>query len=204
MHHYEIAFSHRSSTAEYSSSNERLELLGDSVINTIFSDHLYKKYPTKDEGFLTSLRSKMVNRNNLNKVGQRMQLDRFLVKKANGRLNRDDLYGNTLEAFVGAVYLDLGYEKTKLFLLNRMLKQYFNLDELEIEVDFKSEVFIYFQKKGQRIEFREEEIKKVNNRNYYVIDLYIDDEKVSTGEGFSKKVAEQIASRKAMEAIAVN
>ncbi|MBP7477960.1 MAG: ribonuclease III, partial [Chitinophagales bacterium] len=189
MHHYEIAFSHRSSTAEYSSSNERLELLGDSVINTIFSDHLYKKYPTKDEGFLTSLRSKMVNRNNLNKVGQRMQLDRFLVKKANGRLNRDDLYGNTLEAFVGAVYLDLGYEKTKLFLLNRMLKQYFNLDELEIEVDFKSEVFIYFQKKGQRIEFREEEIKKVNNRNYYVIDLYIDDEKVSTGEGFSKKVA---------------
>lgn len=133
-----------------------------------------------------------------------MQLDRFLVKKANGRLNRDDLYGNTLEAFVGAVYLDLGYEKTKLFLLNRMLKQYFNLDELEIEVDFKSEVFIYFQKKGQRIEFREEEIKKVNNRNYYVIDLYIDDEKVSTGEGFSKKVAEQIASRKAMEAIAVN
>jgi ribonuclease III len=204
MSHYIIAFSHSSSTDVHMHSNERLELLGDSILGAVVSDYLYKKYPTQDEGFLTSLKSKIVNRAHLNKIGQRLQLDKYLVRKGSQRMHRNDLYGNTFEAFVGAIYLDIGYDGTKRYILNKIIRSYVNLDELEIEVDFKSELFIFTQKKGQKLEYRVLSENKIQNRNYYEIELWIDDVMICKGEGFSKKVAETEASRKAKDLIELN
>lgn len=199
MSHYHIAFAHRSSTKNYAANNERLELLGDAVITLVFSEYLFKKYPYKDEGFLTTMRSKLVNRAHLNKIGQKLQLDKFLVTNQQIRFTQNDLYGNLFEAFVGAIYLDLGYPAVKRFLIDKILKHHVDLDEVEVTTDYKSDIFIYAQKQGKSIEFRLNSEKKISNRNYYIIDLLLDDQKISSGEGHNKKTAEQEASRKAIE-----
>lgn len=203
MSYYHIAFSHRSSTKDYADNNERLELLGDAVITLVFSEYLFKKYPYKDEGFLTTMRSKLVNRNHLNKIGQKLQLNTFLITNHQFRFTQNDLFGNLFEAFVGAIYLDMGYNKAKTFLIDKIIKHYVDFDEVEISTDYKSEIYIYAQKQGKSIDLRVIQETKISNRNYYIIELWIGDEKISIGEGHNKKIAEQEACRKAMEVLEI-
>lgn len=202
---YKQVFQHRSKFTEPKENNERLELLGDAILDAIVCEYLFKKYPYKEEGFMTELRSKIVNRKSLNEVGAKLGLLDYL--KVNRKSMNDvskDLAGNTFEALVGAVYLDVGFDKTKRFLLKRVLQNLIDVDTLEqTNTDYKSQIFHYVQREGKNIDFRVVEEKARNRRAYFIIDLEINGKVISRGEGFSKKVAEQNAAMNALNKLEV-
>ena len=202
---YKQVFQHRSKFTEPKENNERLELLGDAILDAIVCEYLFKKYPYKEEGFMTELRSKIVNRKSLNEVGAKLGLLDYL--KVNRKSMNDvskDLAGNTFEALVGAVYLDVGFDKTKKFLLKRVLQNLIDVDTLEqTNTDYKSQIFHYVQREGKNIDFKVAEEKARNRRAYFIIDLEIGGKIISRGEGFSKKVAEQNAAMNALKKLEV-
>ncbi|MBL0309136.1 MAG: ribonuclease III [Bacteroidetes bacterium] len=203
---YKQVFHHRSIFIEPTKNNERLELLGDAVLDSVICDCLYRKYPCKEEGFLTELRSKIVNRKSLNELGERLGLlDHLkLNRKSMTEVSRD-LGGNTFEALVGAVYLDAGFEKTKKFIHQRILHSLIDIDLLELtNTDYKSQIYHYVQKEGVSIDFKVGQEQMKNRRTYFVIHLEISGKFVSTGEGFSKKVAEQNAAMNAITVLGLN
>jgi ribonuclease-3 len=199
---YTQVFKHRSVYNEPKDNNERLELLGDAILDAIVCEFLFKKYPYKEEGFITELRSKIVNRKTLNELGNRLGLVEQLNfnRKSMTDVSKD-LAGNTFEALVGAVYLDAGFDKTKRFIQKRILQNLIDVDELlETTTDYKSRIYHYIQREGKSIHFKIAGETMRNRRAYFVINLEINGETIATGEGFSKKVAEQNA---AMNALAI-
>lgn len=203
---YKQVFQHRSKFNEPKENNERLELLGDSILGAIVCEFIFKKYPYKEEGFMTELRSKIVNRKSLNIVGTKLGLIEKL--NFNRRSMNDvskDLAGNTFEALVGAVYLDAGFEATRTFILRRVLKNLIDVEELEqTNTDYKSQMFHYIQREGKSIDFKVVEERNKNRRAYFVIDLEVDGTILARGEGFSKKVAEQNAAMNALSILGEN
>lgn len=203
---YKQVFQHRSKFIEPKDNNERLELLGDAILDAIVCEFLFKKYPYKEEGFMTELRSKIVNRKSLNEVGTKLGLVEKLSfnRKSMNDVSKD-LAGNTFEALVGAVYLDAGFDETKKFILKRVLKNLIDVDTLEqTNTDYKSQIFHYIQREGKNIEFKVAEEKSKNRRAYFVIELDINGKTVSRGEGFSKKIAEQNAAMNALKILGVD
>ena len=205
LHLYKQVFQHRSKFTEPKDNNERLELLGDAILDAIVCEFIFKKYPYKEEGFMTELRSKIVNRKSLNEVGTKLGLVEKL--SFNRRSMTDvskDLAGNTFEALVGAVYLDAGFEETKKFILKRVLKNLIDVDTLEqTNTDYKSQIFHYIQREGKSIDFKVAEEKSKNRRAYFVIELEIAGKIISRGEGFSKKIAEQNAAMNGLKVLGV-
>ena len=131
---FKLAFYHKSTftSRDYAiSNNERLEFLGDAVLSTIVGEYLFKKYPNSDEGFLTKMRSKIVKRNSLDAIADKMGLDLFLAHYNQTRLSKSML-GNALEALVGAVYIEVGYDDTKKYVIKKILRRYLDIHELEI------------------------------------------------------------------------
>ena len=198
---YKQVFMHRSKFNEPRENNERLELLGDAILDSIVCEFLYRKYPYKEEGFITELRSKIVNRKSLNEVGEKLGLVEKLKFNRKGMVDVSrDLGGNTFEALVGAVYLDAGFDKTKKFIQKRVLQGLIDVDVLEsTNTDYKSQIFHYVQKLGKTIEFKVVEEKARNRRAYFVINLEINGKFISSGEGYSKKTAEQNAAMNAIK-----
>ena len=205
LHLYKQVFQHRSKFTEPKDNNERLELLGDAILDAIVCEFIFKKYPYKEEGFMTELRSKIVNRKSLNEVGTKLGLVEKL--SFNRRSMTDvskDLAGNTFEALVGAVYLDAGFDSTKKFILKRVLKNLIDVDTLEqTNTDYKSQIFHYIQREGKSIDFKVAEEKSKNRRAYFVIELEIGGTVISRGEGFSKKIAEQNAAMNGLKVLGV-
>lgn len=203
LHIYEQVFKHRSKHLDPKENNERLELLGDAILDAVVCDFLYKKYPYKEEGFITELRSKIVNRKSLNEVGQRLGLiEKLQFNRKSMNDASKDLSGNTFEALVGAVYLDAGFEKTARFIKKRILQNLIDVDELqETNTDYKSQIYHYIQRESKSINFKVTEEKTRNRKAYFVIDLEISGKPVARGEGFSKKAAEQHAAMKALEVL---
>jgi ribonuclease-3 len=193
--YYKCAFTHRSAirNKQTEQHNERLEYLGDALLGAIVADYLYKKYPTHEEGKLTKMRSKLVNRVTLLKVGKEFQLDKFLVTHINVEIEGKYILSNAVEALVGAVYLDLGYRYTKYFVLNILLKDLLTKDIEHLEYDFKSKILEWGQKHKQLISF----VSKQDDNNNLVFssDILIDGIVTGTGTGYSKKEAEQNASK---------
>jgi ribonuclease-3 len=198
---YRQAFQHRSSHFDAKDNNERLELLGDSVLDLLVAEFLYKKYPYKEEGFITELRSKIVNRASLNALGMKLGLiEKISWNKKNLQEAPKDIAGNTFEALVGVLYLDAGMKDTRKFIFNRVLKGLIDVETLEAtETDYKSKLFHYVQKHNRKLRFDIASENQKNKRSYFVINLLIDDVIVSSGEGFSKKIAEQSAAYKALK-----
>ena len=198
---YKQVFNHRSLYGDAKENNERLELLGDSVLDMLVAEYLYKKYPYREEGFMTELRSKIVNRKSLNEIGEKLGL----VKKI--QLNKramtgmpKDIGGNTFEALIGALYLDAGFKDTRKFVFKRVLQDLIDVDNLEAtDLDFKSKMYHYVQREGKTIDFKVIEEQNRNRRSYFVIHLEIDGLLIAKGEGFSKKVAEQNAAMNAIK-----
>ncbi|MDX1665592.1 MAG: ribonuclease III [Saprospiraceae bacterium] len=206
MHIFRLAFSHKSSGSEKAyaiQNNERLEYLGDAVLGTIVAEYLFKKYPNSNEGFLTKMRSKIVKRKSLNKIGDKMGLDVLLSEYNQTRLSRSML-GNAVEALVGAVYLESGYKGTKRFVIQKVLKNYVNVHALEkVDDNYKSQLLEWCQKNGQTVSYKLLARYKFEKRDRFKVAVLIDGKKMGTADDFNKKSAEQTASEKAMVALGI-
>ncbi len=205
---YALAFAHKSfgdSNEKFYEvqNNERLEFLGDAVLGTIVAEYLFNKYPNSDEGFLTKMRSKCVNRKMLNHVGAEMGLETFIDMSSSNKMSKSTL-GNALEAFIGAIYLDIGYYGTQKFIVHRMLKDFINVIHLEIYDDnFKSQLLEWCQKNKRSISYDIVQKAKVDNRDFFTVAVKIDGVKAAQADDFSKKSAEQKASKLAMDRLKI-
>ncbi len=204
---YKTAFHHKSILNESSEdlqSNERLEYLGDAILNSIVAEYLFKKYPQSDEGFLTKMRSKIVKRRTLNEIADKMELA-ILLKEYNNTKISHSMLGNAFEALIGAIYLDKGYRKTKVFVIQRVLQRHLDLASLEkLDDNYKSRLLEWCQKTGHNIDYRVKEKFKQRNRDKFRVQVLIDGESVATGEGFNKKGAEQRASEQAIKVMNIS
>jgi len=207
---YRQAFRHHSAATKYDIkegriSNERLEYLGDAVLSSIIAEVLFTTYPTKNEGFLTEVRAKIVSRDNLCDLARKMGLENFLEYDKSIRGNRTiirSLSGNAFEALLGAIYLDKGYNFTRTFIKKRILLPHIDLQHMaEKEINFKSKLIEYCQKNKKKVDFEVLEERKQGKHKSYLVAVKIEDEEMGRGEDFSKKKAEQIAAQKACEII---
>lgn len=181
--------------------NERLEFLGDAILSTIVADYLYTKYPTGDEGFMTKMRSKIVKRKTLNEIASQMGVDIILSDFSTGNMSLS-MMGNALEALIGAMYLELGYTKTKQYVTTYILRNYVDIDLLEEKDDnFKSQLLEYGQKYNIPVEFVVLKKFKFNKRDRFKIAVEVDNEVLGQAEDYNKKAAEQTASKEAMQVI---
>lgn len=197
---FKTAFYHRSMHQESPGkmSNERLEFLGDAILSTIVAEYLFKKYPTQDEGFLTKMRSKIVKRHTLNEIADQMGIDVILSEYSMGKMS-SSMLGNALEALVGAIYIEFGYEKTKQYVIRHILMKYLDINELEQKDDnHKSQLLEWCQKNGKEINFTTLSRFKVDKRDCFKVAVVVDGREISTAEDFNKKSAEQMASQKAI------
>ena len=198
---YELAFRHKSVAREIrvgvKDSNERLEFLGDAVLGTIVANYLFGKFPFKDEGFLTELRSKIVSRAYLNKLALKIGIDKLIQYDESNRLYKS-ICGDTFEALIGAVFLDKGFAFTEKIVLNRIIKFHVDIDELEkLEVNFKSKLINWAQRNRKSINFDAREDNSNERQRLYYVTAYLDDEAIGEGVGYSKKAAEQAAAENA-------
>lgn len=203
---FKLAFSHKSNPSDKAyaiQNNERLEFLGDAVLGTIVAEYLFKKYPNANEGFLTKMRSKIVKRSTLNSIGDKMGLDVLLNEYSQTRLSRSML-GNAVEALVGAVYIEKGYDGTIKFVEKKLLKGYVDIHELErFDDNYKSQLLEWCQKNGQSVAYKLVARYKFEKRDRFKVAVMVDGEKLATADDFNKKSAEQTASEKAMRSLGI-
>ncbi len=203
---FKIAFSHKSTPAEKSSAvtnNERLEYLGDAVLGTIVAEYLFKKYPTENEGFLTKMRSKIVKRKSLNAIGEQMELDLLLSKYNKTRLS-NSMLGNAVEALVGAVYLERGYNHTTRFVIRKILQNYVDVSQLEHTDDnYKSQLLEWCQKNGKTVSYKLMARYKLEKRDRFKVAVLVDNQKFGVADDYNKKSAEQTASKEALIKIGI-
>jgi ribonuclease III len=199
---YKLAFIHKSAGAETSGgskvNNERLEFLGDAVLDAVIADYLFKTFPVKDEGFLTEMRSKIVSRVSLNRLAQRLGLEMLIQLEANSSNVYRSCQGDAFEALIGAMYLDKGFRFTRYILLERVIKNFFNIDELvNQELNFKSRMIEWSQKEKKQISFVVTDEIGSGYRKQYVVGILVDGETLAQGQDYSIKGAEQSAAEKA-------
>jgi ribonuclease-3 len=203
---FKTAFYHKSMTNETPGkpTNERLEYLGDAILSTIVAEYLFKKYPNKDEGFLTKMRSKIVKRQTLNEIADNMGLDVILSEYSMGKMS-SAMLGNALEALVGAIYIEFGYEKTKNYVIRNILMKYLDIIDLETKDDnHKSQLLEWCQKNGKDITFTTLAKFKLDKRDCFKVAVVIDGIEMATAEDFNKKSAEQSAAFKAIEKLNIS
>lgn len=205
---YKLAFLHASVNKlanGYRESNERLEYLGDSVIGMIVAEYLFKRFPYKDEGFLTDLRSRIVSRESLNNLSQKLGVSQLVEYELNKRhiAARTSMYGDAMEALIGAVYIDKGFKFARKFIIKRLLAAHFDFDNMaQTTVNYKSLLIEWAQKEGKKIEWQVSEDGKYHNKEFTAnIVIEGENKQLSTGNGHSKKKAEQDAARRACEII---
>ena len=205
---YEIAVRHRSVPFKNKNgeavNNERLEFLGDAVLNSIISDILYHRYGNKQEGFLTNARSNIVKRDSLNKMCHQTGLDKLVVadKQLNLKENAN-IFGNALEAFIGAIYLDAGYDKCARFVKQRLLISPETMQILvEDNENFKSALLEWCQQRYLTLDFDlVEETVDSHNRHTFTSQVLINNMPICTGSGANKKESHQRASAQALRMI---
>ena len=198
---YVAALSHRSVKERATDNNERLEYLGDAILGSIIADYLFMKYPFKGEGFLTEMRSKMVNRQTLNDIALKMGLKKITsFNKNDNSLRVSQIFGNALEALVGAIYIDKGYTKTQQWVLKKIILPHLYLEDLEnIEINQKNKLFSWANRTGKLLEFETLEEKMENGRRLFTVGAVVDGEVIAEGKAFNKKDAGQIAAQQAVE-----
>jgi ribonuclease III len=202
---YHLALQHSSVHNSVHMNNERLELLGDSVIDLVITDHIFKKYPFKTEGFLTEMRSKIVSRDQLNRVAFKIGLVELLkVRKGVGDLMSSSVLGNALEALTGAIYLDQGYHPAANFFRYHILAQHYDIDELEkLVINFKSKIIEWAQKNGHTAKYELLEEHEHNGKRIYKMGLLVNGELIASDQDFGKKRAEQKASEAACKLLKI-
>ena len=198
---YKLALVHRSASVKVdggeSINNERREFLGDAVLEGIVSDYLFIEYPHESEGFLTKTRSKIVSRQSLNALAEKLGIDKMVIYNSSGNAAHKHLFGDCFEALVGALYLDKGYNVVNRIVINHLLPKYIDLESVPTaETDFKSRLIEWCQKSKRTIEFHTESDGEAR-QPAFVSRVLVDDLKVGSGKGSTKKEAEQHAAQTA-------
>ena len=200
---FKVAFTHSSLNKKDNQGNkinyERLEFLGDSIFSMIISQYIFFNFPDANEGELTKLKAKIISRENLNQIGEKMGLLNLIEIKNQKNFGKN-IYGNLLESLIGALFLDQGFETTKNYIITKIIKPYINLDSINISIlSYKSLVLELAQKRKRKITFK----TNINNENdsntNFSSNLYLDGKFVSNSNGFSKKKAEENVSKKSFE-----
>ncbi len=202
---YKCALTHKSlsnsSPDNHSINNERLEYLGDAVLSAVIADYLFTVYPYCKEGILTKMRAKLVNRNNLNKIAIKMGFDKLVLSSKNTIPTKKHIYGNALEAFIGAVYIDKGFHKSKEFIVYKILTVDYGQLEYE-DKDYKSQIIQWGQKNRQEISFESHELHEENKQQpLFVATIHIMNILAGEGLGKTKKEAQQRAARQALNSV---
>ena len=207
---YRLAFRHKSVAQSIKkgvkNSNERLEFLGDAVLGSVVAEVLFKLYPYEDEGFLTELRSKIVSRANLNQLARKLGFEKLIEydSRIMGASRQGSLLGDAFEALIGAVYLDKGYDFTRNFLVNYIIKAHVDIHTLEqTETNFKSKLIEWCQRHGKDISFDLVSNGEGENVKLFTVNASIDGEIMGLGKEFSKKNAEKLAAERACEALGI-
>ena len=187
------------STGDTDTSNERLEFLGDAILDAVIAEYLYQRFPAEDEGYLTKIKSKVVSRKSLGEIAETMEL-RSIIRYHQGRsINLSTIEGNAFEAIMGAIYLDGGYEAVKKSIEHHVFRKYVDLNRiLEEEIDFKSRLFIWSQKKRLKLEFVVISEENIGGNWQYTVLVTINGTNYGRGIGSSKKIAEQAASKETL------
>jgi ribonuclease-3 len=198
---YKTALSHRSVREGADENNERLEFLGDAILSTIVAHYLFMRYPYKEEGFLTEMRSKMVNRNQLNDIAVKIGLKKITIyNRFDNSLKISQIFGNTLEALVGAVYLDKGYDQTQKWVAQQIINPHLYMEDLEnLDINQKNKLYGWANKNGKNLEFETLEEKMENGRRLFTIAAKIDGVVIAEAKAFNKKDASQVAAQIAIE-----
>jgi len=203
---YEQAFIHRSinqSPCGKNFNNERLEFLGDAIIDAIVADIVYKHFPSKREGFLTNTRSKIVQRDSLNLIALELGLDKRISSMPYAIEHHKYLFGNAFEALMGAIYLDKGYKRCYQFFEEQIINKYISLDELAgQEVNFKSRLLEWSQKAKLNIEFDLiESFTDEEGKPVFQTSVTLNGTQLGIGVGSTKKESQQLAAKKAIKRI---
>jgi ribonuclease-3 len=201
---FRTSVTHKSYSNTFSDkpSNERLEFLGDAILDAVVAELLYERFPEHAEGELTKLKSKVVSRKTLADVGAELELNKVLLFQRDRSINLSTLEGNAFEAIMGALYLDGGYESVKNVVFHHILPKYIDLNKiLEEEIDFKSQLYIWSQK--NRVSFEYEYISEliIDNVWNFEVQVIINGVNYGRGLGSSKKQAEQMASKETLTLI---
>lgn len=203
---YKKAFLHRSMNKRDEQGNplnyERLEFLGDAMLGTIISKHLYNEVPEGDEGYLTKMRSKIVSRKHLNELGKDLNLLEYVESRIPKSHFGDNIYGNVFEALVGAIYLDKGYPACEKFINERVIEPYVDIGQLEGKViSYKSLLIEWCQKKKKSFNYNVYEDTGNDELRHFAVKLSIDDKIMAKARATSKKKAEEKASKRAYYAL---
>ncbi len=203
---YHLALLHKSASTVTSKgvvlNYERLEFLGDAILGAIVAEVLYKFFPNKDEGFLTRVRSKVVSRESLNELAINLGLDKAVIAKSDISRNKH-IYGDVFEAFIGAMYLDQGFVKTKHFFEKFIVPNFFNIKELvAVDTNYKSRLIEWGQKNKIKVSFKTQPHARGGARNLFLSIISINDEEKGRGKGGSKKEAEQHAAQIVIHSLA--
>jgi ribonuclease-3 len=198
---YKLALIHKSASIVLDNgqhiNNERLEFLGDAIIESVSSDYLFIEFPDKNEGFLTQMRSKMVSRQSLNGVAKRIGLDEHVITNSSNSSAQKHIFGDAFEAMMGAIYLDQGYNFVNRLLINDIYATALSLDRVdEVETDFKSRLIEWGQKHHHLVSFKTKGVGKGSSAGAHSFrsTVLIDNLEVGHGMGESKKEAEQAAA----------
>ncbi len=186
-------------------SNERLEFLGDAILGAVIAEFLFQKYPFRDEGFLTETRSKLVNRETLNDTGIKIGLRKALDMEIGERhfTGNKSLYGDMLEAFLGAIYLDKGYHFTKKFIIKRILLHFDVESMIATTTNYKSKIIEWSQRENKAIEYLVISVTGNQRFKEFKVALQVEGKEIALGKGSTKKKAEQEASKNACDTLAI-
>ncbi|KAA9332214.1 ribonuclease III [Hymenobacter busanensis] len=202
---YTLAFTHASAVRQTEQgkhlSNERLEFLGDAILGAVVAEYLFRKFPYEPEGFLTEIRSRIVNRESMNQMALKLGLDKLVqLDPAQNRAARSrSVNGNALEALVGAVYLDHGYTAARRFVLARLIRPFVDVKALtSTTTNFKSKLIEWAQRKGKALRYEHSGEQRPGGVMEFSVTVFIEDEAVASGMGLSKKQAEQTAAERAL------
>jgi len=203
---YELALCHRSNNQNSTENNERLEFLGDAILGAIIGEHLFIKYPTKAEGYLTDMRSKIVNRKTLNQIGLKIGLKSLMKFNEQDYFLRDSsIFGNALEALIGAIYIDKGFAKTRTFVRKRILIPFVDIELLEgLEANTKNKLIGWANKQGKKIEFVVIEEKLERGRKKFTIGVKLEEEIISKSTAGNKKEASKVAAEEAIKTLEIS
>lgn len=198
---YKLSLQHKSLHSR-EESNERLEFLGDAVLSLVVAQYLYKKYPTEEEGFLTEIRSRIVNKESLSELAVKIGIDSLLIHNVNStrKEGKKGIHCDALEAFIGALHLDHGFQICANFITDKLLRIHVDVDTItKKDYNYKSQIIIWSQRNRKKIQFVLVNTRHERTQKVFTMQLLIEDEIYGEGSGSTKKQAEQMAAKLTLE-----